>query len=216
MFTKEVGSVAAVRIQFDLTLPSATSKAALIGLLLAIAAPELGSENVTLTTYYPAPSGIYNQMITTGTTYLARDTGNVGVGTTAPSAKLHVVGNALVAGNVTVNGAATVNGDTTIAGNARVSGSASSKGYLYIDNTNSSCSETDVTQGAVCAGRYATFTPGIYVEGWWYQNRGGQVSTVDKNNNIGTKVQGLDGTGNLSIVNLTKDDSVAHVYCCVK
>lgn len=35
--------------------------------------PELASESVTLTTYYPAPSGVYTQMITTGNTFLARD-----------------------------------------------------------------------------------------------------------------------------------------------
>lgn len=43
------------------------------GAMVFAAAPELASESVTLTTYYPAPSGVYTQMITTGNTYLARD-----------------------------------------------------------------------------------------------------------------------------------------------
>jgi len=59
-------------------------------ILLLAAASELGSENVTLTTYYPAPSGVYARMIITGSTFLARDGGNVGIGTTNPQAQLHV------------------------------------------------------------------------------------------------------------------------------
>src|SRR5262249_40585990 len=51
---------------------------------------ELSSESVTLTTYYPAPSGVYSQMITTTNTFLARDGGNVGIGTSSPSTLLQV------------------------------------------------------------------------------------------------------------------------------
>src|SRR5258708_2496156 len=55
--------------------------------LLAAAAGELSSENVTLTTYYPAPSGVYTKMIVSGDAFLARDGGAVLVGTsTAPGA----------------------------------------------------------------------------------------------------------------------------------
>ncbi len=64
--------------------------------LLAWAAAELGSENVTLTTQYPAPSGVYTQMITTGKTLLSRDGSYVSVGTpNAPGngAKMEVNGN---------------------------------------------------------------------------------------------------------------------------
>ena len=48
------------------------------------AVSELASENITLTTYYPAPSGVYAQMITTGNTYLARNGGTVGIHTATP------------------------------------------------------------------------------------------------------------------------------------
>ncbi|MBI4061557.1 MAG: hypothetical protein HY403_09015 [Elusimicrobia bacterium] len=48
--------------------------------LSSIFAAPLASESVTLTTYYPAPSGVYQQMITTGATYLARDGNSVHVG----------------------------------------------------------------------------------------------------------------------------------------
>lgn len=68
----------------------------LAGLIVLGVSVDLSSENVTLNTYYPAPSGVYAQMITTGNTFLARDGGaasKVGVGTINPMAKLDVVGN---------------------------------------------------------------------------------------------------------------------------
>jgi hypothetical protein len=64
----------------------------MIGAMLISAAPELASESVTLTTYYPAPSGVYTNLITTGNTFLARDgVTQVGIGTPAPTAKLHII-----------------------------------------------------------------------------------------------------------------------------
>jgi hypothetical protein len=77
--------------------------------LLCLAAADTASESLTLTTTYPAPFGVYNQIITTGgpsgaasDTTLNRNGGNavlvppsnpagmVGVGTAAPNAKLEV------------------------------------------------------------------------------------------------------------------------------
>jgi len=69
------------------------------GLLLSLSVVELASENMVLTTYYPAPSGIYSRMITTSQTVLARDAGLVGVGTTTPLAKLDVAGTFRVLGS---------------------------------------------------------------------------------------------------------------------
>ncbi|MBI4655470.1 MAG: hypothetical protein HY746_01860 [Elusimicrobia bacterium] len=60
----------------------------------------LGSETLQLTTYYPAPYGGYARLLTTDNTYLARDGGNVGIGTQSPSQKLDVSGNARVTGQV--------------------------------------------------------------------------------------------------------------------
>ena len=59
---------------------------------LCFFAGDLSPESITLSTYYPAPSGVYNNLLTTGNTYLARDGGSVGIGTNAPQAALDVHG----------------------------------------------------------------------------------------------------------------------------
>ena len=61
--------------------------------LVGLAALIIGlawADQITLTTYYPAPYGVYREFTTTSNTYLAKQSGNVGIGTTAPGAKLHV------------------------------------------------------------------------------------------------------------------------------
>lgn len=68
--------------------------------VLCAAATDLSSESVTLTTYYPAPSGVYTNMITTDRTNLARDGNMVVVGSVAtPVEKLEVGGNIAVSGH---------------------------------------------------------------------------------------------------------------------
>lgn len=54
----------------------------------------IGSESLTLTTYYPAPYGGYVSLLATGQTLLARDAGSVGIGTgaIAPTGRLEVRG----------------------------------------------------------------------------------------------------------------------------
>jgi hypothetical protein len=68
-------------------------------LLMCCAANEGVSESLTLTTYYPAPTGTYQRLITTGgsggpagNTILARDNGSVGIKTSNPGALLDVNG----------------------------------------------------------------------------------------------------------------------------
>ena len=74
-------------------------------LLLCCSANEVVSESMTMTTYYPAPTGTYRRLVTTGGTVanpshtiLARDAGNVGIGTTDPQAKLAVAGQLMITG----------------------------------------------------------------------------------------------------------------------
>jgi hypothetical protein len=81
-------------------------------LLMFCAANEVVSESLTLTTYYPAPSGVYQRLTTTGgsaanpgNTVLARDAGSVGIGTTNPGALLDVNGKVRFdSGNITSDG----------------------------------------------------------------------------------------------------------------
>jgi hypothetical protein len=65
----------------------------------------LGSETLTMTTYYPAPYGGYARLLTTNQTLLARDAGNVGIGTNAPTAKLDVAG-----GEIRIDSGQTIRG----------------------------------------------------------------------------------------------------------
>lgn len=64
----------------------------------------IGSESLTLTTYYPAPYGGYVRILTTNQTLLARDGGNVGVrtGTFTPRTPLDVNGEIATASRMTL------------------------------------------------------------------------------------------------------------------
>lgn len=86
-----------IKIKFDLSFSRRFMTTAVAAAMMLCAVPELDSESVTLSTYYPAPSGVYTNMITTGNTYLARDGGAVGLGTTAlvGSSKLTVTGGSI-------------------------------------------------------------------------------------------------------------------------
>lgn len=64
-----------------------------LSLLLVLGlAYALESATVRFSTTYPSPSGFYRKLVTTQDTLLARDSGNVGIGTSDPQAKLDVNG----------------------------------------------------------------------------------------------------------------------------
>ncbi|MBL7081088.1 MAG: tail fiber domain-containing protein [Candidatus Omnitrophica bacterium] len=62
-------------------------------------------EQMTITTYYPSPYGDYDELTTHNNTYLATDTGNVGIGTATPpsSYKLDIQGGSVRIGNSAAN-----------------------------------------------------------------------------------------------------------------
>lgn len=84
--------MAEIKLRFDITFSRRLVAWSGAAAMMLCVVPELDSESVTLSTYYPAPSGVYTQMITTGNTFLSRDGGNTGVGITAPIAKMHILG----------------------------------------------------------------------------------------------------------------------------
>jgi len=82
------------------------------GLLCGLTLPRAGAEDVTVTTYYPSPRGVYDQLRTSGETDLAMNGGindNVGIGSTPgtplgfPSQKLHIWGKGVLPTNVWID-----------------------------------------------------------------------------------------------------------------
>ena len=126
--------------------------------LLAFLAPDLNPENVTLTTTYPSPSGVYNQMMTTGDTYLATTSGGkVGIGTTTPTGMLEVNGTAKFDGLITFASGQTFPGGTGItgvtAGTDLTGGGTSGSVTLNLDTTKvpTLASSSNVFSGSVTA-----------------------------------------------------------------
>jgi hypothetical protein len=69
----------------------------MLGLLLVASGAYVIAEDITLTTYYPSPRGVYDQLRSMGQTLLAQQTDSVGIGTAvAPLSKLGVDGNASI------------------------------------------------------------------------------------------------------------------------
>ncbi len=79
--------------------------AALIAFIIPSTALELGSESLSLNTYYPSPLGIYSQLTTTGNTTLARDGGSITIGQSGVPVPLTLWGNLTVEKNITAVGA---------------------------------------------------------------------------------------------------------------
>ena len=94
-----------------------------LAMALILPASELASESVTLSTYYPAPSGVYTQLITTSQTQLGTQGGPVTIGTAGSPAVTTINGALGVNGALSVNGTLGVSGMATLnqlAGNLQV------------------------------------------------------------------------------------------------
>lgn len=148
--------MAELRVRFDLSFGVRTARCLMAAAMVLSAVSEVASESVTLTTYYPAPSGVYAQMITTGNTYLARDGGAVGIQTTSPAAGyvLDANGSTHVAGSIKMDGAGLYNsfGYQIVAGNQ--------SDWLRINQNNSWPS------GTAAYGYWAFGSGGVSIGSW--------------------------------------------------
>ena len=129
-------------------------KAVLI-VVLGLVAAELTSETLTMTTWYPSPSGTYKTLRSTMNAYFAYSgISSVGIGTTAPANKLSVNGNADFSGNVGIGttspqaklhvaGTPGVDGikfpDGTLQKTAATAASSTFAGYCVVSDSPSNC-----------------------------------------------------------------------------
>lgn len=94
-----------------------------VGVLGAALTVVAVAEDVTVSTYYPSPKGVYQQLSTTGNTTLATQGGAVTVGAVATPASL------------TVNGAFSATGAATMASTLAVTGATTLNGALNVTGT---------------------------------------------------------------------------------
>lgn len=263
-------------VHLDLSVPRRTLTILLASAILITVTPEIGSENVTLSTYYPAPSGVYNKMITTGDAYLATLAGrSVGIGTTSPAAKLHVVGEVRAQGTgpffsgydgtgvkrfginntastilqfsgrdaaefnfMTVNNAGTK--EVTFLGGHVSVGASNTNGsyngtaqpnYIFINGAGAGCDAiprqaAPMATGLCAATQYATFTQGIYINGYSSQAlgsdtmslRSGGTASGTKTNMVLTQTPGAtwNGFADTNWGQLTSGSGRVSYFCCTR
>ena len=68
------------------------------------------AEDVTVSTYYPSPRGVYKELRVANNAELASQGGNVLIGAAPPVAKLGVDGSANISGNMTIQGTIRIEG----------------------------------------------------------------------------------------------------------
>lgn len=169
-------------VHVHLTLNRGSAMWLLAGLFLVAGPLELGSETVTLQTYYPAPYGIYTQLRTMNLTTLAETGGSVAIGgNSAAGNLLRVVltggktarfdgGDVLMTGGRLAVGTAGPDStfDLDVVGTGVNGGKAHFAKYIKVGDQGCTLTDTSVTSS--CGG-YATWVPGIYAEGQWLQRR---------------------------------------------
>ncbi|MFH1726731.1 MAG: hypothetical protein ABII00_19150 [Elusimicrobiota bacterium] len=145
---------------------------ALALLLLCLLPAELTTEEMTRTTYYPSPFGVYEKMRSTDNTRLAYTSGRVGVGTTEPAAELDVRGHSLIQGNADISGKADValnvaagNGDVEVGQSAEGFHIKANRGDLVLGGAGGKTGEVHIGNsssyflGQMC--RYVDYNQGV-------------------------------------------------------
>ena len=220
--------MAELNVRIDLSFGSRSLRCLMAAGMIFSVATEVASESVTLTTYYPAPSGVYAQMIVTGNTYLSRDAGYVQVG--AMPALPTVPGSAF-----NVNGGATIGSAYDLAGYAAPANGMVVQGLVGIGTTNP-VSALDVASGAISVGQSAGAPPGrvgsIYYDtaqnaflgqypgGVWQSVGGASVATNVSNFTLNQPNQQnltipMAGTWKFCALTLEQSVNWAQGYCMI-
>ena len=138
------------RFEFEVCISERWRRGLMIGAMFFTTVSQLASESVTLTTYYPAPSGVYTKMITTNDTSLARDGGMVGIGTVSHKNILDVNGGMAVGSyagaNVAPPGGAIISGNVGIGTSSPASALSVAGGVQPGDDTSACTAAKDGTQ----------------------------------------------------------------------
>lgn len=191
--------MAELTLRFNLSFGARTLRCLMAAGMVFSVATEVASESVTLTTYYPAPSGVYAQMITTGNTYLARDGGNVGIGTAAPGYKLDDTGNFHAAGAAQLDSSLNVNAGATIGTTLTVNGAGiyNRFGSQLVETSANDWTRWNQSQGATNGNAmYQSLslgTGGLTV-GTWINQPSGNIYATGHQFDGGTYVNGAGGT----------------------
>ncbi len=176
-----------VIVRFDLKLGSRAVRGIMVAAMVLAVAPELASESVTLTTYYPAPSGVYTQLVATSNAYMARDNpaSFLDVGTNAPPPVVYGASTARMY----------VNGPTYTVGNAQIA-----NGYELVFG-NESLIQSDQGGSLELGGNNGTPGVGVPYIDFHYGGVGAQDFNVrlinDGNNQM--SVYGANGAGALGL-----------------
>lgn len=101
----------------------------IVAIFLGTAGTALAEEGVTLVTYYPMPQGEHEKLSSQKDTFLAVESGKVGIGTTEPAAKLDV------RGDVKIEGPAAIGTDLVVGESLTTRGMTRAAGGLRIQNT---------------------------------------------------------------------------------
>jgi hypothetical protein len=173
-----------VRLRIEFVIGRAQAGWLLLAALMLSCATDLSSESLVLSTYYPAPLGVYRSLITTGVgpanTLLARDNGYVGIGTATPGFALDVNTRNATDGGINISGAGNASGYGDMGIHLQNSGT-NGKSW-YIDSTN---------DGSSYGGGSLVFTQ-------WY---GTPTMALTKDGNVGigttdpTSTVGMSGGG---------------------